>query len=407
MLGEHDATKLHSLLITSNSMEIANRGHLASTDAVPVSLREDGVPTLSIVTEEKNLYDKREGLLRHRQGRGREWERPALVSYFEKGELRYEAPVGLRLHGGKSRKSIVPSLQLAFRRSYAGAPRSPEGVFFAGSSQPYQRLVLASTLKEQRFLNPLALRIAEYAGCITSKSQPVRLLLNGEPMETGYFLLEHQSREFLRNRFGHDDFEWHRLKGKSPKSEAFDNLNRWAKRAPAPLLMREVAAHFSIEDICAWVLAISWCGTTDNDQGGYFLDRRDPSAIWRSVAWDMDGSFNHGEAGGNPDVQFERVKGIRGRLFERLCAEDPEFPVHFREYATRFFAEVLPPSKLRALIDEYRAIAITDPFANDLERHRSSLDNTEEYLNGRARRYPTEFDQYVAKLADERKKRHH
>ena len=130
MLGEHNATKLHSLLLTSNSVEIANQGHLASTEAVPESLRRDGQPTISIVTEERNLYDKREGLLRHRLERGREWERPAFVSYFEAGNLRYEAPVGLRLHGGKSRKASVPSFQLVFRRSYAGAPRSPEGVFF-------------------------------------------------------------------------------------------------------------------------------------------------------------------------------------------------------------------------------------------------------------------------------------
>jgi hypothetical protein len=308
--------------------------------------------------------------------------------------LEYETPAGLRLHGGRSRKGSIKSYQLVFRRSYAGFPRSKPGVFFDGTSEPYLRLVLINTSKVQRFLNPLALEIAERAGCLTSKSQPVRLFLNGAPAPCGYFLLEHQSREFLLTRFGHDKFEWVRLKGEHRDSPAFADLEKWVKQSPAPLTMAAAAQRFDLSDLCAWVLAISLCGTTDSDQGGYFRDQSDPQAKWRSVAWDMDGSFNHGDPVHDITVRFDRVKGFRARLFNRLSAEDPAFRAHFHGFARRFLEQDFNAEQRGALIEKYRRMARSDIFPKT-ENNLYCLDNTERFLTERAQRYFTDYNKFV------------
>lgn len=399
-LGEQDATKLHSILLQSQSMEIANEGHLPSSDAMPPLFIADGLPSISIATDPDGLTSRRDGIFSNTTERGRKWERAATVSYFQDGELRYETPVGIRLHGGKSRKGPYKSLQLVFRRSYAGFPRSTPGVFFEGTSEPYLRLVVSNTTKVQRFLNPLALEIAESAGCITSKSQPVRLVINGDAMRCGYFLIEHQSREFLRTRFGHDKFEWIRLKGAHRPSPQYDALYEWVKRNPGPITMANAQARFDLHDLCAWVMVIAWCGTTDNDQGGFFRDQRVENAPWRCVAWDLDGSFDHGDDESGGAVDFSRIKGLRAHLFNRLCAEDPQFPAYFREFARQYLEETFPLPEREKLFAKYRAIAQTATFSDESARTLRSLENTQQYLNRRAVRFVADFDKYASERVE-------
>ncbi len=62
---------------------------------------------------------------------GREWERPAHITVFEKGQASYSAGVGIRIHGGATRSASQKSFNLYARTEY-GTPKL-EYDFFNGA----------------------------------------------------------------------------------------------------------------------------------------------------------------------------------------------------------------------------------------------------------------------------------
>lgn len=397
-VGDQDLTRLHYLLFSNGLIDATQVSGLPSTQAVPPGVLDDGLPTISLVSPEEGLYCPDEGIFTHPTEKGRRWERPLTISYFENGQLRYETHAGLRIHGGQSRKGEIKSFQVIFRRTYSGAPRAAAGVFFGGESPPIQRLVLSNTNKVKRFLNPLAYDIAESVGCITSRHAPVRVFLNGERVRSGYFMIEHQSREFLKHRFGHDDFDWVRLKGNSRPSLSLDLLSSWVNSPESKVDMQSAGRRFDLEDLCAWIFAVTFCDTRDEDQGGYFRDNRYPDALWRTVVWDMDGSFNHGEPPKKQLFEFDEIRGLRGRLFHRLCESDPAFRAHYRQYAERMLKEKVAPDQIRALTERYKAIVRTGLFEPRCNELLETIDGTGTFLLERHALYLAKLDAYYAKL---------
>ncbi|MDQ3621828.1 MAG: CotH kinase family protein [Verrucomicrobiota bacterium] len=400
-LGDQDVTKLHHLLLERGLLDLDERLTPASTRAISLQAVRDGLPTFSIVSDEEGLYSPERGIFPHAIEKGRRWERPATMSYFENGELRYETHAGLRIHGGQSRKAELKSFQILFRRSYAGKPRATPGIFFGGEGPAVQRIVLTNTRRPKRFLNPLACEIAASAGCITSRHQPVRVFLNGERVPCGYFMIEHQSREFLKHRYGHDDFEWVRLKGETPPSLSFDLLSSWVNLGRDFVTMRRTAERFDIDNLCAWIFAISFCDTLDEDQGGYFKGNRQPNDLWRCLTWDMDGSFRNGDRVKEQEFDFERLRGLRARLFRRMVENDSEFRAYYRAFAERMLRERITPERLRALVAKYRALAGTDVFVHERADLRKALDGTERTLLERHSMYLAKLDSFMKKKAEE------
>ena len=74
-----------------------------SSRVVPPAELERADSVLSVYTEARYLHDPTIGLLANPTRIGRDWERPATVSYFRNGQLQFASNIGLRVHGGKSR----------------------------------------------------------------------------------------------------------------------------------------------------------------------------------------------------------------------------------------------------------------------------------------------------------------
>ena len=144
--------------------------------------------------------------------RGPEWQRPAFVSYFDKGQLLFASQVGLRVHGGKSREnSPVQSFRCAFREALWREPVS-SGVLFGPATDPLRQFVVHNDLRQDlngrwwHFVNPLAFDIARRVGALVPETQPARVFLNGDPLGA-YVLTEHvTSRGFQDAHFGHRGF---------------------------------------------------------------------------------------------------------------------------------------------------------------------------------------------------------
>ena len=83
-----------------------------------------GVPVLSLVTDPDNLLSDETGIFvmgNHENftQHGIEWERVTDLAFFNvKGEVDLESPVGIRVHGGYTRKYQQKSLNIYFREDY-------------------------------------------------------------------------------------------------------------------------------------------------------------------------------------------------------------------------------------------------------------------------------------------------
>ena len=343
-----------------------------------------GLPVLSLYVRPADLHDPEIGLLENRLARGVEWERPASVSYFEGGDLRFGAPVGIRIHGGKSREhSPVQSFRLYFRRRY-GARQVGAGVLFDGRRDPLRRLVIHNDLREDRqrrwwhFVNPLAYDVARRLGAIVPETHPALVYVNGE-RQGAYVLTEHvTSPGFLESRFGHTNFT---VAGR----RAIEELRRWVRR-PAPLTAEEVSQRVDLENLTTWFLSMLYCATTDPFQGVMLRDDTAPTPRWFWIVWDMDHSFMDLYARAPVSWQHDtfrtllRQPEIRSEIVTRLLSDDPAYRERFKRALAVVLNHQLTPGFLVERFEHYanlaRAMRISDlsylPVLHEYLRHRSA-----------------------------------
>ncbi|HXW04628.1 MAG TPA: CotH kinase family protein, partial [Vicinamibacterales bacterium] len=354
-----------------------NQGELPSTQAVDPREVVRGLPLLSIHLQPDHLQE----LMEHKMEHGRQWERPATLSYFEEGRLRFAGEAGVRVHGGGSRiTSPQQSFRVFFRRQY-GSLHFPPGLLFGPDSHPLKRLVVHNDVRRSadgmpwRLANPLAYDFARKIGCITPETRPARFFLNGEDQGL-YVLTEHFDDEY---------FETHRP-GRRVTME-IDDMEALRDRLEAirPLRMEAVAEFLDLDNVTSWFLAAVFAASRDAYQGpGQFLDESLDRAGWFWVTWDLDESFRDWDL---DSFQYllervgERPKGRRASeprsfVLSTLISEDPEF----RAYLAGRIDTMLNHQLTRDFVEERRAhyagvaARFGVPDTRYIERQRSFLE---------------------------------
>ncbi len=105
-------------------------GHINSASYLIDPNAEDGqrytMPVFSIMTDPENFFDDEIGIYvegdtgENFHQRGREWERPVYIEFFEKeGEKGFGQDAGVRIHGGTTRNRPRKSLRLYARSDYS------------------------------------------------------------------------------------------------------------------------------------------------------------------------------------------------------------------------------------------------------------------------------------------------
>ena len=82
------------------------------------------IPSISIATDLKNLFDRKTGIYLNAMERGKQWERPASVELLRPDGIEgFQIDAGLRIRGGYSRHSGYPKhgFRLFFREEYGAA----------------------------------------------------------------------------------------------------------------------------------------------------------------------------------------------------------------------------------------------------------------------------------------------
>ncbi len=360
-----------------------------------------GVTEVSLVCDSDDLFGAERGIVTHPMMRGHDSERLTWLSARLGNDLFVESPMGLRVHGGLSRQIPVKSFAMVFRKDYCGTNLSPPGLFFGPETPPARQFLLIGASHTDRYLGALATDIADLFGCKISKHAPALLYLNGTRIDAPYFVCEQQSEEFVKSHFGLQNFDWVRLKDRATEEiPTYKALDKWTRKMSARMTFKEASARFNLEDLCTWVLAMSFTVTVDNNQGGFYRDRDDPNATWQSLVWDMDGAFKRGFEGDAArakmfaDDPFQWVLlGLRARLFKRLMAESPEFREYFREFAHQKVTQKLPREKLMALADRYLLIAKLQPKLEPVLT--PVLQSAREFLATRNEAFLAYVDRYV------------
>lgn len=160
------------------------------------------LPVFSITTDPKNLFDYDSGIyvpgkIYFDEGgtesnyesasnygqRGREWERPAYIEYFDNhGELALSMDVGIRIHGGGSRAQPMKSLRLYARTEYDGRGAINYEFFSPNDTiSTYKRLLLRGGGDvADHIRDAVAHEIMSNSKVSTQRNQPVIHFINGE-----------------------------------------------------------------------------------------------------------------------------------------------------------------------------------------------------------------------------------
>ena len=107
----------------------------------------NGLPIISIVTDQANLFDKKTGIYIYDnyRNRGPEWERPAHIEFFEgDGNLAFSQDMGMRIHGLSSREFKQKSFRFYVKSNYGLENPAVEYDLFNGRAQDADGIPITS-----------------------------------------------------------------------------------------------------------------------------------------------------------------------------------------------------------------------------------------------------------------------
>lgn len=335
-------------------------------------IKKKGLPVVSLVMDPFDLHDPLTGILKNAAERGKRWERPAFISFFDEGELSFAAGTGVRLHGGRSRfVSKEKSYRVYFRKRY-GLEKLPPGVLFNRHDRkgPIRHFILHNDIREDwHLVNPMAYDISERIGALVPQTKPVQFFLNGE-FGGVYVATEHLSQQFMRTRFGHDNFlcvrtkmDGGRVSFGSKAQHLYSDFYTWA-RAEVPITMKEAAQRVNLDNLTRWILSILVCAPTDSRQGIMALDMTVPNATWFTIMFDLDHSFQDRYHSARNPWEFDAFKELlvydpRAALFHRLIRESPEYMNFFLRLFVDALNHRVTSSFLQGRFEHYYQIAKT------------------------------------------------
>lgn len=172
---------------------------------------------ISIVTDPDNLLSKLTGIYRYGNwdNSGEEWERQAEVTYIdEDGTIPFETTMGIRIHGGYSRKWGQKSFRLYFREEYGGLKNLKNYPLIPGAKNfdktedttKYKKLILrngGNDYKYTKLQDVWIQSLLEDRAYTTQSARPCVLFLNGEYWGL-YNLTERYCDNYLETEFGVD-----------------------------------------------------------------------------------------------------------------------------------------------------------------------------------------------------------
>ncbi len=277
------------------------------------------LPVVSLVTDSVHLFGHDTGIYVpgvHYQApdggsgnfrkRGREWERPAWMSFIDRDGIEVlRQKVGLRIHGGFTRRFPQKSLRVYARNDY-GKNTLNYPFFESDEYDTYRRLLLRNSGNDwnfSMFRDGTVQDIWEHVGMEGQRFAPSVVYINGEYWGI-HHIRERQDRHYIARKFGLKDGEIDLLTRNAVVKEGdslhFADLLEFMEESDLSLNenIEEVEARMDVDNFLDYYSLQIYCGNTDwpHNNIDYWRKRVafDPDAPlgqdgrWRWLVYDLD-----------------------------------------------------------------------------------------------------------------------
>lgn len=285
------------------------------------------LPVIALTVQENHLFGYEDGIYvpgihfreniepgldANFEGRGIEWERPATIELFEAGSVTpdHTQDIGVRIHGGYSRRFVLKSFRLYARNQY-GDNRFYYQMFPDQPYNEFNRLLLrhaGNDFHGTMFRDAMMQRVVGHMKFDTQAYRPFVTLLNGE-----YWALlnlrERYDKHYLARVHGADPDNIDLLENNSIVKEGsnthFQEMISYLRdnNMQEDEHYQEMQTRMDMENFIDYQIAQIFVGNTDwpgnnIDYWRYRTDGYDPDAPgqldgrWRWLAYDMDFGFN-------------------------------------------------------------------------------------------------------------------
>lgn len=287
------------------------------------------VPVISLITDESNLFDRDTGIYvlgntyeKWQNGseydtavpdyfmpanytqHGKEWERPAVIQYFENGKQVFTENIGIRIHGNATRSYPQKSFNLYARSEYGASKLNYD--IFAGAvksrsdSKPiteFDSLILRNGGNDAmftRFRDKLNQALVSDRAFLTQGMRPCIVFLNGE-FWGHYEITEKLDSDFIKAHCGvpkkdiciikKDTLE----KGGDADYAEFEQLRKWIRET-------DFSDQDAYEKLCRCVDMQSF---TDYMSCEFYMNNANwdvsNSAMWKAVRTDENNPYADGK----------------------------------------------------------------------------------------------------------------
>ena len=303
------------------------------------------LPTISIVTDQYNLWDPATGIYANPGRSGLAWERPTSVEMFDgTGETMFQVNAGVRIQGGASRGAgnKKHSFRLKFKSEFGPSkldyPMFAENVVGAGAVEKFDTISLRAGFND-RFTDTNATLLQDRWAAETQLAMGgagthgsfVHLYVNG--LYWGlYNSLERPDESFAASYFGgsKNDYDVYSIEGlKEGNSDGWNEL--WSTVSASPIDYAAVEQILDVPAFIDYLILNQYGGNWDWPQNNWWAsyNRADPDGKWRWHSWDAEGCLR--DTNGNRVNQY----GSRlGAIYQRLAQVD-EFKLLFADHVQR------------------------------------------------------------------------
>lgn len=363
------------------------------------------LPVVSLWIDPNDLYSDERGIFKNYEKRGRLWERPIFISYYEKGEKKFSSFAGARLHGDASRKAPNKSLRLHFRENYGEDSFYKEANIGFKEGSPIKRLLLRRDAN-LHFSNDLNFEIVKKLGGIAPKLMYVAVYLNGEFYQFMQ-MMEQLHEDQLKYFYGHERFLFYKLKGgDNPTRDRLlyeDAITR-IRKTPPERVYKDFQKMFDIDNITANLLTLMYSGTFDWAQGIWIKNQKEKDPKWKLISWDFDLSFLVAQKStDNLNIKPWQIESfriimeqhdasLRHLFFKRLIHDAPEYKEYFVQKVDKMFREDLTEEFFAKLFKKYRKLALEVPENEKLLKDISYL---EEFVKRRKEVFCTQMERAI------------
>lgn len=373
---------------------------------------------VSIVTDPDNLLSETTGIYRYGNwdNSGQEWEREADVTYIDTdGTIPFETTVGIRIHGGYSRKWGQKSFRLYFREEYGlknlkDYPLIPGAMNFdkTEATTKYKKLILRNGGNDYSYtkLQDVWIQsLVDDRAFTVQSARPCVLFLNGEYWGL-YNLTERYSDNYIETEFGVDKDNVIMIKNEKLEEGTEADLSYYDEMQSLADLDMSDEDHYrqftelvdeqSYLDYYATEIYIGNNDWPDNNKQLWRSRTKDGTKYgdtrWRYMLYDTEFSMNIYNCESNPANRLgtdiiERTKS-KDRLFRALCVNAgfrKKLADTLMELANNNFEVSSAESKLDSLTAIYRPLMIQyyKRFSGSVNTFDDNIQRMKTFLEGR------------------------